>query len=323
MNFTTGFHLPSSSSVTFLPSTKTNIEEELKQEIDIAIHKFKLGKNQVVSCKIDRTKICSDIYLNMNTVISNTISGIKTIPNQKFILGMNRLLPIFSERQWSIDILDILFDSKICDQTTDFRPVWMKNRNVCFLKYNINLIIRENTKKIYYMNFFIQDEKTGLSHKNILLVDTISNPPCVYRIEPQIVSTDYNFIDDLLYEYIIKNTVFVYKGNINKTICNSCKNISLIQKKLGGNYCMVYSLFIVYLLIQYNKTNISNFLNGKDVNKKSYIYKLSSVTNEGQLRYMVAMFAKKISLIYLSCINTNKKRTDMIADVFSDLNTKP
>lgn len=167
--------------------------------------------------------------------------------------------------------------------------------------YFIPVQIRERREK--KLNIVTKKLKTHyVCHQNILILDVKKRE--LIKLEPDRSDVDRAQLTD---RYIRESLVYInsqlsittaYKGDIRDLVgCRKMKNMFSIQVRLQGDFCVAYSLFLVYLLSNINKYNefaLDNILGNKTKNISIFRYSLLS---DDRIRYIFTKFIMKIHTI--------------------------
>jgi hypothetical protein len=186
--------------------------------------------------------------------------------------------------------IDILFNEKFIRQPLEIRPVIFKHSVLFFLRGNLDKI---NNLSSTHRFFYIPLSLVSIAHANILIVDRKRR--FVYRLEPngewmnkterrQLVAS----LKSDCKEYGFQYTCTVWKST-------SCKRVFSLQRHLGGEFCVLYAMFQMYLLTRMNQNDMGNFLQSSNTlsNVNSYMYK-TEYMSDAQQKFVFAHFIEKI-----------------------------
>ena len=274
-------------------------------------------------------------YMN-NVIISGNISN--TIPEKKFQNFMDQYTLLFQKQSEYIIrkvFGSILKNENIKVDTVNILLCYIKKTNkndnyACYHPKNgtghyvivdklvealLKIKTSKSTKRYHFIPLVIyetydKNHNAFLNHQNMLIFDNVSD--LLYKLDPdddgavrsrRVDQLIPGFLKQVVVKYNnLKNlTNIKYIGSISNVInCKNIKNILNIQKHLKGNFCVPYSLFIVYLLSNINKYHDIDLKNIFK-NKKNNIHIFNvALLHHDKLRYIFVMFVEKLYDLYFT-----------------------
>lgn len=167
-------------------------------------------------------------------------------------------------------VLRVVFDSIIGKQRllteTLVLHISSTNYNSALFQKTLLDIKTGNKPTVLFIDLILTNGKQH--HQNLLIVDkTGTNVFKVYKLDPLQQEGLNNTVDAILRQRIDSVSGFSYIGDVARHVY--CPHLFTLQRGLGHNYCLAYTLFLVYMLAK--KSSLSLLTNNfRKTNKTMY-----------------------------------------------------
>lgn len=245
-----------------------------------------------------------DIDKYMKDVLSKAYSGREyTEPQFKRALDVYNIL-LSRESSFDLNVMDIIFDGMLQKQGINFKHIVIIDGDVMLddslndnlVKIKNAVVSNRDKRKCYFIKMSIRFEHSG--HRNLLMIDASKGLPAnIYRIEPH-GENSFKVNPNIILGRKINHTKdFIFLGELYNHV--PCKRLVGLQARLGGGYCVTYSVFLAYMLLRSPRYGPEYFvrLGNKNINKNTNLYKVENLWIGGQ-RYVFGKFMEKVFRIY-------------------------